>query len=91
MATYDFVVKVSNIPGDATRYDLAMMFASCGTIRNACILTNNNPNRPGEGLVEFQTKQGAENAVRDMNGADMKGHALRVEFSKYYGGKLNKS
>ena len=51
MATYDFVVKgfnlrkngtcqiilnlVSNIPGDATRYDLAMLFASCVRIRNA--------------------------------------------------------
>nr|CAD2179582.1 unnamed protein product [Meloidogyne enterolobii] len=91
MATYDFVVNVSNIPGDATRYDLAMMFASCGTIRNAGIFSDNNPNRPGHGFVEFQTKQGAENAVRDMNGAEMKGHVLRVEFDKYYGGKLNKS
>ncbi|KAL7071509.1 hypothetical protein ACQ4LE_009611 [Meloidogyne hapla] len=85
MPFYGYVVKVGNIPGDATVHDLARMFASCGPLWNASIHTNPSPTRPGHGTVEFKTDQAAENAIRDMNGAVMNGRVLSVAKNKYYG------
>ena len=46
------------------------------------IVFDRNTNRPkGFGFCEFQDQQGAENAVTKMNGVEMNGRPLRVNWA----------
>ena len=42
---------------------------------------------PGFGFIEFEDERDAEDAIKDMDGAEIKGHKLHVEMSKSASGK----
>uniref|UniRef100_A0A183C029 RRM domain-containing protein n=1 Tax=Globodera pallida TaxID=36090 RepID=A0A183C029_GLOPA len=82
MASSGFSVYVGNIPYNATEEDIGNMFSSCGVVTNVRIVYDRETNRPkGFGFCEFQDQQGAQNAVTNMNGAELYGRPLRVNIA----------
>nr|CAD2138844.1 unnamed protein product [Meloidogyne enterolobii]CAD2183797.1 unnamed protein product [Meloidogyne enterolobii] len=82
MAASGFSVYVGNIPYNTTENDIGNMFSSCGVVTNVHIVIDRNTQRSkGFGFCEFQDQQGAENAVQKMNGVEMNGRPLRVNWA----------
>uniref|UniRef100_A0A183BLZ0 RRM domain-containing protein n=1 Tax=Globodera pallida TaxID=36090 RepID=A0A183BLZ0_GLOPA len=75
-------VHLGNIPYNATEEDIGNMFSSCGVVTNVRIVYDRETNRPkGFGFCEFQDQQSAQNAVTNLNGAELHGRPLRVNMA----------
>ncbi|KAL3093225.1 hypothetical protein niasHT_022675 [Heterodera trifolii] len=82
MASSGFSVYVGNIPYNTTEADIGSMFSSCGVVTNVRIVYDRETNRPkGFAFCEFQDQQGAQNAVTNMNGIELNGRPLRVNWA----------
>jgi len=71
-------IYVGNLPWSTTDAELNDMFASYGTVHSAVVITDRETGRSrGFGFVEMD-QENAENAIREADGKDIGGRALRV-------------
>lgn len=71
-------IYVGNLPWSTTEDDLRGMFEQYGQVVSARVITDRETGRSrGFGFVEMD-QQSADEAIRELNGRDMGGRALRV-------------
>jgi RNA recognition motif-containing protein len=72
-------IYVGNLPWRATDAQLAEMFAAHGEVIEARIITDRETGRSrGFGFVTMASNDGAQNAIRALNGNSLEGRALVV-------------
>jgi len=75
-----YCLFVYNLPADATNDSLRSLFTRFGTITSAIVMLDFNGLCRGFGFVNFEKKEDAENAIKQMNGFVVKNRALSVSF-----------
>ena len=74
---------VGNLSYDATGEDLREIFAETGTVEDAIIVTRPGGGRPrGFGFVTMATEANGEEAIRQLDGQEVAGRALKVNVAK---------
>ena len=72
-------IYVGNLPWRATDAQLSEMFAAHGEVTEARIITDRETGRSrGFGFVTMASNDGAQNAIRALNGNSLEGRALVV-------------
>jgi RNA recognition motif-containing protein len=72
-------IYVGNLPWRATDAQLSEMFAAHGEVIEARIITDRETGRSrGFGFVTMANNDGAQNAIRALNGSSLEGRALVV-------------
>lgn len=70
---------VGNLSFDATENDLQDLFAQHGTVSESNLMQDRTTGKPrGFGFVTMATKEGADAAIKALNGSEWKGRALTV-------------
>lgn len=76
-------IYVGNLPFSATESDMRDLFAEYGTVDSVAIVLDRETGRPrGFGFVELGTDARAQDAIRDLNGTDLQGRAIKVNEAK---------
>lgn len=74
---------VGNLPFSTTDQCLNDLFAQCGTVQSAKLITDRDTGRSkGFGFVEMSTESEAANAIAKFNGVDYEGRAMTVNEAK---------
>ncbi|MFP4166943.1 MAG: RNA recognition motif domain-containing protein [Opitutales bacterium] len=74
---------VGNLSFDATGPDLHEIFSQIGSVEDAVIITQPGGGRPrGFGFVTMEKESDAEEAIRQLNGHELAGRALKVNIAK---------
>jgi RNA recognition motif-containing protein len=74
---------VSNLSWEVTESDLTQLFGQCGQVSTASLVMDRESGRSkGFGFVEMPNDDEAKHAIARMNGYDLKGRQLQVEFAK---------
>ena len=74
---------VANLAYEVTDSDLNALFAQCGHVSSAAVVVDpKSGHSKGFGFVEMPNDDEAKHAVSRMNGYDLKGRNLTVEFAK---------
>jgi RNA recognition motif-containing protein len=74
---------VGGLPYSTSNDRLREVFAECGTVESAVIVTDRETGRSrGFGFVEMATVEEAEAAISRYNGTDFEGRRLQVEKAK---------
>ena len=77
-------VFVGNISFDTTEEMVREVFAEVGPVVAVRLVNSKDSGKPkGYGFVEFGDMATAESAVRNLNGRDLAGRALRVDFAEH--------
>jgi RNA recognition motif-containing protein len=72
-------IYVGNLPWRATDVQLSEMFAAHGEVTEARIITDRETGRSrGFGFVTMANNEGAQNAIRALNGHSLEGRELVV-------------
>ncbi|MDJ0792511.1 MAG: RNA-binding protein [Acidimicrobiia bacterium] len=72
-------IFVGNLPFSATESDLRNLFAEYGEIESVAVITDRETGRSrGFGFVELAPDARAQDAIRDLDGSDMGGRAIKV-------------
>ena len=80
-------VFVGNIPYQATEEELASVFSEVGPVVSFRIMTDRESGkRKGFGFAEYQDEATAQSALRNLNGVEIHGRALRVDRADGGGG-----
>ncbi len=70
---------VGNLAWTVTDQDLQDVFAEAGEVTSAQVIVDRETKRSrGFGFVEMGTDESAEEAVKTLNGRDLKGRPIRV-------------
>lgn len=70
---------VGNLPYSTTDATLADLFAQCGTVTSASVITDKMSGRSkGFGFVEMSTPEEAAAAIEKFHGQDFEGRAMTV-------------
>jgi RNA recognition motif-containing protein len=70
---------VGNLAFDATSEDLQELFGQAGSCESAAVITDRNTGQSrGFAFVEMANAEDAQNAIRQFDGQEFKGRALRV-------------
>jgi len=70
---------VGNLAWTVTDQDLNDAFAEAGKVDSSQVIMDRATNRSrGFGFVEMATEEGADAAIKKLNGRDIKGRAIRV-------------
>ena len=78
---------VGNLSFEATSEDLQEIFSEIGTVEDAIIVTRPGGGRPrGFGFVTMATEAEGEEAIRQLDGQEVGGRALKVNVAKERGG-----
>ncbi len=73
---------VGNIPYEGTEQQLVELFSSVGQVVAFRLVTERDTGKPkGYGFCEFKDPEVAKSAIRNLNGAEFMGRALRVDAS----------
>lgn len=73
-------VFVGNIPYEATDEQLKNIFQTAGEVRSFRLVTDRETGKPkGYGFAEYNDKQTAMSAMRNLNGKEIFGRSLRVD------------
>jgi cleavage stimulation factor subunit 2 len=76
-------VFVGNINYDATEEQLKDIFSQVGTVLNFRVVYDNDTGRPkGYGFCEYEDIETAMSARRNLNGYELNGRQLRVDFTE---------
>ena len=76
-------IYVGNLPFDVTEDELCQLFAQCGQVGSSQIITDKQSGRSkGFGFVEMINDAEADHAVERMQGTDLRGRPLTVDFAK---------
>jgi len=71
-------IYVGNLPFTASEDDVRSLFEPYGTVSSVKLVSDRDTGRPrGFGFVEMEDDD-AETAIRELNGKDMDGRALRI-------------
>jgi RNA recognition motif-containing protein len=74
---------IGNLSFDATGDDLREIFANCGAVEEAIIVTRPGGGRPrGFGFVTMDDSEGADEAIRQLDGQQFAGRKLTVNVAK---------
>jgi RNA recognition motif-containing protein len=74
---------IGNLSFDATADDLREIFSNTGTVEEAIIVTRPGGGRPrGFGFVTMEDQAGADEAIRQLDGQELAGRALKVNVAK---------
>jgi RNA recognition motif-containing protein len=74
---------IGNLSFDATADDLREIFSNTGTVEEAIIVTRPGGGRPrGFGFVTMEDQAGADEAIRQLDGQEFAGRALKVNVAK---------
>jgi RNA recognition motif-containing protein len=74
---------VGGLPYSTSNERLRELFAECGAVESATIVTDRDTGRSrGFGFVEMATNEEAEAAISRYNGQDFEGRRLQVEKAK---------
>lgn len=74
---------VGNLPYSTTDDTLAGIFAECGTVDSAKVITDRESGRSkGFGFVEMSTDDEAQSAIERFDGSDYEGRPMRVNEAK---------
>jgi cold-inducible RNA-binding protein len=72
-------IYVGNLPFSATQESLSATFSKYGTVDSTKIITDRDTGRSkGFGFVEMASSDEADQAISNLNGADMDGRSLTV-------------
>ncbi len=72
-------IFVGNLSYQTTQDDLQAAFAAYGSVERVSIVTDRETGQPrGFGFVEMTEQQDAQNAISQLNGADLHGRAMNV-------------
>ncbi len=84
---------VGNLSFDATIDSLRAIFSEAGEVADVAIITDKMTGQSrGFGFVTMASREGAQKAIADLNGANLDGRQLRVneaEERKSGGGRFN--
>lgn len=70
---------VGNLAWGVTDQDLQEVFAKAGKVNSSQVIIDRATNRSrGFGFVEMATDEAADEAIKKLNGRDLKGRAIRV-------------
>ena len=73
-------VFVGNIPYEATDEQLKVIFQKAGEVRSFRLVTDRETGKPkGYGFAEYNDKETAMSAMRNLNGKEIFGRSLRVD------------
>ncbi|KAG2177286.1 hypothetical protein INT43_007943 [Umbelopsis isabellina] len=76
------VVFVGNIPFDCTEEQLIDVFKEAGPVESFRLVFDKESGKPkGYGFCEFQDAETASSAVRNLNGYELGGRQLRVDYA----------
>ena len=76
-------IYLGNLPFSATEADIKDLFAEYGTVDSVAIVLDRESGRPrGFGFVELAEDARAQDAIRDLNGTDLQGRAIKVNEAK---------
>lgn len=71
-------IYVGNLPFSATEDEVRSLFGQHGTVESVALINDRETGRPrGFGFVEMDT-EGADAAIRALDGSDMGGRNLKV-------------
>ena len=71
-------IYVGNLPFSATEDEINQVFSEHGTVQSVALITDRETGRPrGFGFVEMDA-EGADAAIRALDGKDMGGRNLKV-------------
>lgn len=74
---------VAGLDFQLTNEALAELFAACGTVTSASIVTDRETGRSrGFGFVEMATAEEANEAIKQLNGKDIDGRSMVVNIAK---------
>jgi len=72
-------IFVGNLSYQTTQEELHAAFATYGNVERVNIVTDRDSGQPrGFAFVEMTDRNAAENAISNLNGADLNGRALNV-------------
>jgi RNA recognition motif-containing protein len=76
-------IFVGNLPFSTTEGDLRQLFAEYGTVESAAVITDRDTGRSrGFGFVELASDARASDALRDLDGTELDGRAIKVNEAK---------
>ncbi|GAB6040193.1 RNA recognition motif domain-containing protein [Endothiovibrio diazotrophicus] len=76
-------IYVGNLPYSVTDGDLREAFGAYGNVTSATVISDKfSGQSKGFGFVEMSDNSEADAAIKGLNGADMKGRALKVNEAK---------
>mmetsp|Transcript_21216 Transcript_21216/g.46403 ORF Transcript_21216/g.46403 Transcript_21216/m.46403 type:complete len:430 (+) Transcript_21216:93-1382(+) len=76
-------VFVGNIPYDVTDQMLLEIFQEVGSVKSLRLVSDKDTGKPkGYGFCEYYDQATAESAVRNLNGHEISGRSLRVDFAE---------
>ncbi len=74
---------VGNLSFNATQEQIQSLFGAHGTVLEVDVIKDKFTNRPrGFGFVTMETQEGAEAAIKALNGKDLEGRALTVNVAR---------
>jgi cold-inducible RNA-binding protein len=74
---------VGNLSFNATQEQIQGLFGAHGTVIEVDVIKDKFTNRPrGFGFVTMETQEGAEAAVKALNGKELEGRALTVNVAR---------
>lgn len=71
-------VYVGNLSWDVTWSDLKDHMRTAGDVRRADVISEHNGRSKGCGIVEFETEEGAQNAIETLTHTELKGRTIFV-------------
>ncbi len=72
-------IFVGNLPFSTTEADLRDLFSEYGTVDSAAVITDRETGRSrGFGFVELAADARAQDAIRDLDGAEVGGRNIKV-------------
>ena len=76
-------IFVGNLPFSATEADLKDLFAEYGTVDSTAIINDRETGQSrGFGFVELGAEARAQDAIRDLDGTELKGRNINVNEAK---------
>ena len=76
-------IYVGNLAYSVTDDDLRELFSEFGEVRSASVISDKVTGQSkGFGFVEMQDNSAADAAIKDLNGKQVKGRALKVNEAK---------
>ena len=75
-------IFVGNLAFDLTRKELVDCFCACGEIVKVRMLFDKDSRFRGIAYIEFAEDSQARQAIQTMNGVELKGRVMKVDFSR---------
>jgi len=74
---------IGSLAWEATDEDLQKAFAECGEVIEAKVIRFSDTGRSkGFGFVEFADQESADKAMKEMNGKELAGRPIKVDYAK---------